>query len=133
MPSVTVASATAIGSGSFLDAGIVLPGSSDRPVVQGAPLLGIHDLVNQRTASGPTSIPHEALTADQATAGLHLGLGLRRRSTSTARVRSHRASSPTSSCSIGISTTIDPDGIADIEVLATMVGGRFAFDGAGVS
>jgi predicted amidohydrolase YtcJ len=31
---------------SFLDAGVVVPGSSDRPVVNGAPLLGIHDLVN---------------------------------------------------------------------------------------
>ncbi|WP_396345753.1 amidohydrolase [Haloechinothrix sp. LS1_15] len=37
---------------SFLDAGCVLPGSSDRPVVAGAPLLGMADMVRRRTASG---------------------------------------------------------------------------------
>ncbi|WP_214326557.1 amidohydrolase [Nonomuraea sediminis] len=51
---------------SFLEAGIVLPGSSDCPVVEGAPLLGIHDLVNQRTAGGSSFNPGEALTVSQA-------------------------------------------------------------------
>nr|WP_219632825.1 amidohydrolase [Haloechinothrix aidingensis] len=37
---------------SFLEAGCVLPGSSDRPVVAGAPLLGIADLARRYTASG---------------------------------------------------------------------------------
>ncbi|NUR93105.1 MAG: amidohydrolase, partial [Nonomuraea sp.] len=50
---------------SFLEAGIALPGSSDCPVVDGAPLLGIHDLVNQRTAGGVPFNPEEALTAAQ--------------------------------------------------------------------
>jgi predicted amidohydrolase YtcJ len=36
----------------LLEAGLVLPGSSDRPIVAGAPLLGIHDMVSRRTASG---------------------------------------------------------------------------------
>ena len=61
---------------SFLDAGIVVPGSSDRPVVNGAPLLGIHDLVNQRTAAGMTFNPHEALTPDEAIRAVHLVVGL---------------------------------------------------------
>jgi len=51
---------------SFLDAGLVLPGSSDRPVVNGAPLLGIADLVNRRTSSGRDFNPAEALTVEQA-------------------------------------------------------------------
>ena len=51
---------------SFLEAGIVLPGSSDCPVVRGAPLLGIHDLVNRRTDSGQPFTPDEALTVEQA-------------------------------------------------------------------
>ncbi|MFD8561868.1 amidohydrolase [Streptosporangium canum] len=51
---------------SFLDAGITLPGSSDCPVTDGAPLLGIHDLVNQRTAAGVPFNPAEALTVAQA-------------------------------------------------------------------
>ncbi|MER5423782.1 amidohydrolase [Streptosporangium roseum] len=50
---------------SFLDAGIPLPGSSDCPVTDGAPLLGIHDLVNQRTAGGVPFNPAEALTVAQ--------------------------------------------------------------------
>ena len=51
---------------SFLEAGLPLPGSSDRPVVKGAPLLGIHDMVNQRTASGRPFNPVEALTPEEA-------------------------------------------------------------------
>ena len=53
---------------SFLDRGIPLPGSSDRPVVNGAPLLGIHDMVNQRTASGEPFVPEEAISASEAIA-----------------------------------------------------------------
>ena len=37
---------------SFLRAGVVLPGSSDRPVVDGRPMLGIADMVARRTESG---------------------------------------------------------------------------------
>jgi predicted amidohydrolase YtcJ len=44
----------------FLDAGIELPGSSDCPVVDGAPLPGIAALVNR------TIHPEERLTAEQA-------------------------------------------------------------------
>lgn len=51
---------------SFLDAGCVLPASSDRPVVDGAPLLGIADLVRRRTAGGHFLGPDECLTAAEA-------------------------------------------------------------------
>jgi predicted amidohydrolase YtcJ len=51
---------------SFVDAGITLPGSSDSPVVDGSPLLGIHDMVNRLTADGVPFSPSEALTASQA-------------------------------------------------------------------
>ena len=47
---------------SLLDAGLVLPGSS----AAGAPLLGIHDMVNRRTASGAPFNAAEAITAEQA-------------------------------------------------------------------
>ena len=50
----------------YLQRGIVLPGSSDRPVVDGAPLLGIADAVNQKTASGADYQPAEALTPEEA-------------------------------------------------------------------
>ena len=51
---------------SLLEAGMVLPGSSDRPVVAGAPLLGIDGMVNRRTSSGVPFNPDEAVTAEQA-------------------------------------------------------------------
>src|SRR5262249_21138694 len=51
---------------SLLDAGMVLPGSSDRPVVAGAPLPGIADMVRRRTASGAPFNPGEAVSAQAA-------------------------------------------------------------------
>ncbi|MGH3434157.1 MAG: amidohydrolase, partial [Thermocrispum sp.] len=51
---------------SFLDAGCVVPGSSDRPVVDGAPLLGIADLVRRRTSSGALLGGDERITATEA-------------------------------------------------------------------
>ena len=51
---------------SFLRAGVVLPGSSDRPVVDGRPLLGIADMVARRTESGPPFAPDEALSVEEA-------------------------------------------------------------------
>ena len=84
---------------SFLDAGVVVPGSSDRPVVNGAPLLGVHDLVNQRTGDGHPFNPHEALTPEEALRAYTC----RRptpRSTRPTRARSRWASWPTWWCSI---------------------------------
>ncbi|MFC4944298.1 amidohydrolase [Pseudonocardia sp. GCM10023141] len=46
---------------SFLDAGVVLPASSDRPVVKGAPLLGMADAVQRRTAKGVVLTPQERI------------------------------------------------------------------------
>lgn len=50
----------------FLDAGCVLPGSSDRPVVNGAPLLGLADMVRRRTSSGHLLGPGERITPMEA-------------------------------------------------------------------
>lgn len=50
----------------FLDLGIPLAFSSDRPVVQGAPLLGMHDAVNRRTESGTPYAPELGVSAEQA-------------------------------------------------------------------
>lgn len=51
---------------SFLDLGIPIPGSSDRFVVKGAPLLGIHDAVNQKTDAGSDYVPEEKITPEEA-------------------------------------------------------------------
>ncbi len=115
---------------SFLDAGITLPGSSDRPVVAGAPLLGIHDLVNQRTASGRPFNPAEALTVEQAITAYTVG-------SATAAFDEQRKGSvsPGKLADLVVLdrdlTAIEPDGIAETRVLATMVGGSFEYDAAG--
>ncbi|MFE3179161.1 amidohydrolase [Amycolatopsis sp. NPDC059090] len=51
---------------SVLDAGCVLPASSDRPVVDGAPLLGLADMVHRRTSTGEPFSVEEALTPAEA-------------------------------------------------------------------
>ena len=107
---------------SLLEAGMVLPGSSDRPVVAGAPLLGIADMVNRRTASGAPFNPGEAITAQQA-----LHAYTRGRPTpaarSTSRARSPRGCSPTWWC---CPRTPPPSArsASPPAVLATIVDGR---------
>ncbi|MGH1489743.1 MAG: amidohydrolase [Acidimicrobiales bacterium] len=112
---------------SFLDAGVVLPGSSDRPVVAGAPLLGIHDLVNQRTDSDQPFNPHEAITAEEAIRSFSLH-------------SAYAAFDEADKGSIEVGkladltvldrdiTNIDPSGIAETVVEGTMVGGRFEYE-----
>ena len=58
---------------SLLDAGIVAPASSDRPVVDGTPLKGIHDMVNRRTDSGQECGPEEAISGLEALTAYTLG------------------------------------------------------------
>ncbi|WP_248965165.1 amidohydrolase [Sphaerisporangium perillae] len=115
---------------SFLAAGIVLPGSSDCPVVEGAPLLGIHDLVNRRTASGALFNPAEALTAEQALRAYTVG--------SAYAVKEERYKGTLSRGMLAdfvVLTddllTVAPERIRDIGVLATAVGGTFIHDSAG--
>ncbi|MEO1064125.1 MAG: amidohydrolase [Actinomycetota bacterium] len=117
---------------SFLEAGIPLPGSSDRPVVQGAPLLGIHDLVNQTTASGRPFNRHEALTVTEAIRAYTVG-------SAVAAFDEHRKGTVEVGKLADLVvldhdlTAIDRDGIAETEVLATVAGGRFEHDAAGVA
>lgn len=116
---------------SFLDAGIVVPGSSDRPVVNGAPLLGIHDLVNQRTADGEPFNPHEAITVSEALHSYTLA------SAYASFDEDDKGSlSPGKLADLAVLdadiTTIDSDKIGDTSVLATMVGGSFGYDELGL-
>ena len=117
---------------SFLAAGAVVPGSSDRPVVQGAPLLGIHDLVNQRTASGRPFNPQEALTAQEALSAYTVGSAF-----AAFEERRKGSVEPGKLADLVVLdrdvTAIDPEGIGETRVLATMVGGTFEHDAAGLS
>jgi predicted amidohydrolase YtcJ len=117
---------------SFLAAGLVLPGSSDRPVVRGAPLLGIHDMVNQRTAGGRPFAPQEALTPEQALRAYTWGSAYAERA-------EHVKGSITPGKLADLAvldrdpTACDPGALGETRVLATLVGGRFEYDGAGLS
>ena len=112
---------------SFVDRGIPLPGSSDRPVVQGAPLQGIADLVLRRTASGAPFGPHEALTPMQALHAWTLG-------SAYAAFEEDRKGSlvPGKLADLAVlsgdPTAVDPEEIASLQVLATVVGGATRHD-----
>ncbi len=112
---------------SFLDAGITVPGSSDRPVVNGAPLLGIHDLVNQKTATGRAFNPDEALTIDEALHAYTMG-------SAQAVFDEDRKGSIEVGKLADLAVldtdlrTVAPDGIGESKVVATVVGGEFVYD-----
>jgi predicted amidohydrolase YtcJ len=116
---------------SFLEAGLAVPGSSDRPVVNGAPLLGIHDMVNQRTASGRPFNPAEALTAEEALRcyTLHSARAAFRETDLGSLEPGKLADFAVLSAD---PTAIAPEEIAAVEVLATVVGGRVAHDRMGL-
>ncbi|GAA1102547.1 amidohydrolase [Nocardiopsis composta] len=51
---------------SLLDAGMVVPGSTDSPVADANPFVSMHDLVNRVTAAGADFAPEERVTAAEA-------------------------------------------------------------------
>jgi len=108
---------------SLLDAGLVLPGSSDRPVADGAPLLGIHDMVNRRTASGAPFNAGEAVTAGEALRAYTYG-------SAYASKQEHVKGSiePGKLADLTVlsedPTAVSPDRIAGLEVVATIVDGE---------
>jgi predicted amidohydrolase YtcJ len=115
---------------SLLDAGLVVPGSSDRPVVDGRPLRGIHDMVNRRTDSGAEFALAEALTPLEAVRAYTWG-------SAYASKCEHRRGSIAAGRLADLAvlsddlTSIDPSRIADIDVVATVVGGVARHDTTG--
>ena len=113
---------------SLLEAGMVLPGSSDRPVVAGAPLPGIADMVRRRTASGAPFNPGEAITAYQALRAYTRGSAYASRQE---RVKGTIAPGMLADLVVLSEdpAAVSPGRIAGLEVLATIVDGRFGYDG----
>ena len=114
---------------SLLDAGLVLPGSSDRPVVSGAPLLGIHDMVNRRTASGAPFNLAEAITAAEALRAFTWGSAYASR-----QERAKGSIAPGRLADFAVlsedPTVVAPDRIAGLEVVATFVDGNLRYAAA---
>ncbi|HTW14138.1 MAG TPA: amidohydrolase [Nocardioides sp.] len=108
---------------SLLAAGLTPPGSSDRPVVDGAPLLGIHDMVNRLTDSGIPLGPEEAISGLEALTAYTLG----------SAYASHQEDER-GTIAVGKRAdlvvlsddpaTVDPGSIRDIAVLGTVLGGE---------
>lgn len=112
---------------SFLDAGCVVPGSSDRPVVDGAPLLGLADLMRRRTAAGHLLGPDERLTATQALRAYTFG------SAYAAFLDHDLGTLDEGKLADFVALSgdpTDPDALDDLRVLATVVGGDLAYGGA---
>ncbi|MER7077476.1 hypothetical protein SAMN02982929_03604 [Saccharopolyspora kobensis] len=112
---------------SFLRAGVEVPGSSDCPVVEGAPLLGIHALVNRETAAGQVLGADERLTPLQA-------LRAYTRGSAYADHQEHRKGRLARGMLADFTvlsedlTRVDRRAIKDVEVLATVVGGELKHD-----
>jgi predicted amidohydrolase YtcJ len=120
---------------SLLAAGMTLPGSSDRPVALGAPLLGIHDMVNRRTAGGAAFNAAEAVTPLEALTAYTTG-------SAYASHQEHVKGSVTPGKLADLAvlsedpTAVSPDRIGGLQVLATFVDGQCryasgAIDGLG--
>jgi hypothetical protein len=100
-------------------------------VVQGAPLLGIHDMVNQRTASGRPFNPAEALSAEEAIRCYTLHSA--RAAFREADLGSLEAGKLADFAVLSADpTAIAPERIAEVDVLATVVGGKVVYDRIGM-
>jgi len=110
---------------SFLDAGCVVPGSSDRPVVDGAPLLGMADMVQRRTPAGHVLAPKERISAREALRAYTYGSAY-----------ATFAEADLGTLDVGkradfVALSADPtdaNGLADARVLATAIGGEIVHE-----
>lgn len=112
---------------SLLDAGAVLPGSSDAPVATGNPLVNIHDMVNRITASGQVFNADERVSVAEAVRAYTHG--------SAYAVKEEHCKGTLSAGKLADLVVlsddlfqIDPAAIRDVTVGATVVGGKVEFD-----
>ncbi|MEG9247192.1 amidohydrolase [Arthrobacter sp. Soc17.1.1.1] len=114
---------------SFLASGVRVPGSSDRPVASGAPLLGMQSMVQRRTSSGAVIGPDERVDAEAALraytvdAAWAAGDEQRRGTLEPGKLADFVVLSDHPA-------HVDPERIGAIEVLATVLGGACVFGDA---
>ncbi|MBT2897183.1 amidohydrolase family protein, partial [Streptomyces sp. McG3] len=109
----------------FLDHGVALVGSSDRPVTDGSPLRAIQFMVERASVSGRLVGPDEAVTVDEAL-----------RAYTVAGAHACRWEESAGALSPGMRADlvvlgddphrVDPSRIGDIEIVGTFVDGRDA-------
>jgi predicted amidohydrolase YtcJ len=111
---------------SFLDRGITVAGSSDRPLGAGSPLVGIQYMVDRTSHRGMVTGPDERLTVDQALATYTSGAAHaahREHDFGTVTARKHADFTVLSDDP----RRVDPSHIAKIEVVSTIVGGTVVY------
>ncbi|XVV05135.1 amidohydrolase [Actinosynnema sp. CA-248983] len=115
---------------SFLERGIVVAGSSDRPVADGNPLRGIRFMVERRSRTGLAVGPGEAVSVSEALAAYTRGAAF------ACGVEDVLGSITPGKLADFVVLEADPrevavERISEISVLATVVGGEFRHDPAG--
>ncbi len=117
---------------SWQRAGITVAGSSDAPVITPDPLTGIRDAVVRRTAGGQLIGPDERLSARAALALYTTGaaFAMHRETELGSLERGKRADFTVLDRN---PLSVDPEQIADIQVLATVVDGTPTYQAGGIS
>jgi predicted amidohydrolase YtcJ len=111
---------------SLLDAGMVLPGSSECSTTPCTPLLAIHGMVNRRTASGAPFNPDEAVTAEEALRAYTYGSAYASRQEHVkGSIRPGKLADLT--VLSDDPTAVSPHRIAGLEVLATIIDGEVRY------
>lgn len=110
----------------LLDNKILMAFSSDRPVVSGAPLLGIHSAVNQKTRTGQDYAPHEKITPEEALRCYTINGAY---ATFEEKVKGSIEVGKLADLVILAEdlTQVRSEKIKDIPIMATMVGGEFCY------
>ncbi|MGY1706258.1 amidohydrolase [Geodermatophilus sp. SYSU D00697] len=112
---------------SFLEAGLRVPGSSDRPVAPGAPLLGMQSMVERLSSGGAVIGADERVGAAQALRAYTID-----EAWASHDERSRGSVSPGKLADLVVLTDdpqrVDPDRIGAIGVLATLLGGTPVHD-----
>ncbi len=108
---------------SFLRAGLRVPGSSDRPVAAGAPLLGMQSMVQRLSSRGAVIGPDERVDAATALRAYTLDAAW-----IAGEERGRGSLTPGKLADFVLLTddvtAVEPERIADVGVVATFVGGR---------
>ena len=112
---------------SFLDAGMVVPGSTDSPVSDANPLVSIHDLVNRVTSGGQPFGLHERVSVEEAVTAYTYGSAY---AVNAEHERGRIVDGQLADC-VALSDDIfavDAARIREIEVVATVIGGEIVFE-----
>jgi predicted amidohydrolase YtcJ len=108
---------------SFLEAGVTVAGSSDRPVADGNVLRGMQAFVDRRTSSGAVfGNPDERLTPFQALAAYTTGAA---EATGASASKGSLVPGKLADFTVLSASPLDAPDISELHVLATAVGGRF--------